>query len=243
MYQVKRAVIVAAGIGQRLRPVTLETPKPLVRVNGVRMIDTVLRALRENGIGEIYIVVGWRAELFADLEREYKGVTLIYNPHYAQCNNISSLYMARDHLEDAIILDGDQIIYDAGVLNPAFARSGYNCVWTEEETKEWLLSVEEDVVTRCSRTGGSRGWQLFSISRWSAEDGRRLKRHLELQFEKEQNRRLYWDDVPLFCYPGEYRLGVRPMEPGAVIEIDTLRELAAIDPTYETLLHKGDADE
>lgn len=56
---VERAIIMAAGIGQRLRPVTLTTPKPLVTVNGVCMIDTIIAALHENEIHEIYVVVGY----------------------------------------------------------------------------------------------------------------------------------------------------------------------------------------
>ena len=71
-----------------------------------------------------------------------------------------------------MILDSGQIIYDPAVLSPEFDRSGYNAVWTEEPTKEWLLTVKDGVVTECSWTGGDRGWQLFGISRWTAEDGR-----------------------------------------------------------------------
>ena len=58
MNKAERAIIMAAGLGNRMRPVTLTTPKPLVKVNGVRMIDTVIQGLHENGITEIYIVVG-----------------------------------------------------------------------------------------------------------------------------------------------------------------------------------------
>ena len=58
MFIVKRAIIMAAGIGSRMQAVTLKTPKPLVKVNGTRMIDTVIRGLHNNGINEIYIVVG-----------------------------------------------------------------------------------------------------------------------------------------------------------------------------------------
>ena len=58
MYKVKRSIIMAAGLGKRMQPVTLTTPKPLVPVNGVRMIDTVIRGLHANGIHEIYVVVG-----------------------------------------------------------------------------------------------------------------------------------------------------------------------------------------
>jgi len=239
MHYVKRAIIMAAGTGSRMQPVTLQTPKPLVRVNGVRMIDTVIQGLHANGIREIYVVTGHLREQFASLEQDYPGVKLLDNPHYAVCNNISSLYAAREHLEDVIILDGDQIIYDASILKPEFERSGYNAVYTEEPTSEWLMQVENGIVTSCSRTGGSKGWKLYSISRWSAEDGRRLKKHLEQEFEQKQHRDIYWDDVAMFCYPREYILGIRPMEEGAIVEIDSLEELAEADASYRRYLERS----
>ena len=232
MYKVERAILMAAGTGQRMRPLTETVPKPLVEVRGTRMIDTVIRALQDNGIREIYVVVGHLKEQFASLEREYPGLRLIENPWYDTCNNIASLYMARQHLENAIILDADQIIFNPAILAPDFERSGYNAVWTDGETKEWLMTVENGLVTGCSREGGKGGWQLYSISRWSAEDGRKLRRQLEIEFEEKQNRQIYWDDVPMFCYPGAYRLGIRPMDPGDVIEIDSLDELIRMDPRY-----------
>lgn len=236
MNTVKRAVIMAAGEGRRMLPVTLHTPKPLVRVNGVRMIDSVIKALRQNKIQEIYIVVGYLKEQFAVLEQEYPEITLIENPDYKSCNNISSLYAAREHLEESMILDGDQLIFEPAVLHREFERSGYNCIWTSEPTKEWLLSLRNGIVCGCSRNGGREGWQLYSISRWTKQDGKKLKKYLEQEFIVNGNKQLYWDDVALFCHPEEFQLGITEMKRGDIVEIDDLEELAAIDCNYQKYL-------
>lgn len=238
---VKRAIIMAAGIGKRMQPLTFETPKPMVKVNGVRMIDTVVDGLRTNGISEIYVVVGHLKEQFFEWGKE-KGVQIIENPYYDTCNNISSLYVAREHLGDCIILDGDQIIYNPAILDPHFALSGYNAVWCEGETNEWLMDVEDGVVNSCSRSGGSHGWQLYSISRWTAEDGEKLKQHLEYEFDRG-NRQIYWDDVAMFCHFEDYKLGIREMQESDIIEIDGLDELVAIDHSYQSYLQKQEKAE
>ena len=236
MYKAERAIIMAAGLGKRLQPITLTTPKPLVKVNGVRLIDTVIKALNVNGIKEIYVVVGYLKEQFKSLEQDYPGLVLLENPYYSECNNISSLYVAREHIDNTIIIDGDQFIYNSDILNPYFSRSGYNAVWTNIPTDEWLMSVEDGIVKHCNRNGGNHGWQLYSVSFWSSDDGKRLKRHLEIEFEEKNNRQVYWDDVAMFIYHNEYKLGIRKMNRNDIIEIDTIRELVNLDKSYEKYL-------
>lgn len=236
MYKAERAIIMAAGLGKRLQPITLTTPKPLVKINGVRLIDTVIKALNVNGIKEIYVVVGYLKEQFKSLEQDYPGLVLLENPYYSECNNISSLYVAREHIDNTIILDGDQFIYNSDILNPYFSRSGYNAVWTDMPTDEWLMSVEDGIVKYCNRNGGNHGWQLYSVSFWSSDDGKRLKRHLEIEFEEKNNRQVYWDDVAMFIYHNEYKLGIRKMNRNDIIEIDTIRELVNLDKSYEKYL-------
>ena len=137
-----------------------------------------------------------------------------------------------------MILDGDQVIYNSEILSPYFEKSGYNSVWIEKETDEWLQQVKNHTVVSCSRTGGNNGWKLYSISRWSKKDGMSLKKDLEYEFELRKNRDIYWDDVVMFCHFDHYDLDVYPMKEEDVLEIDGLNELISIDPSYGDLYEK-----
>ena len=231
MFCVERAVIMAAGRGERMMPVTESVPKPLIRVNGKVLIEKLIDNLRFNGIDEIHIVTGYKSERFEYLKEGY-GVDLIYNPLWNCGNNILSLFQARDHLENAMILDGDQIINNPRILCPYFERSGYNAVFTESYTNEWLLTVENGIIKSCSRTGGINGWQLFSISRWDQQTAKKLKKHLEFEVLNNHNTQLYWDDIAIFSHPDDFELGIYRMDPGDCVEIDTFKELCAVDNSY-----------
>ena len=94
------------------------------------------------------------------------------------------------------------------------------------------MTVENTTVKACSRTGGKNGWQLYSVSRWTREDGKKLKKQLEYEFNNG-NRQIYWDDIPMFCYFNEYSLGIYEMKKSDIVEIDRLQELAELDTSYK----------
>lgn len=235
-HRVKRAIIMAAGIGKRLRPLTLTTPKPLIEVNGIRMIDTIIDALLENSISDIVVVTGYLADKFETVRTKYPMIRFIYNPDYEKYNNISSLYYARKFLDtDVIIADADQIVNNKEVFSPMFMRSGYNAVRVFSHTDEWVMTVSAGIVTSCSRDGGDDGWQLFSVSRWSMEDAIKLRKFLEIEFEKNGKHDIYWDDIPMFIYFKEFKLGIRPMKKNDLIEIDSFDELRKLEQTRNNL--------
>lgn len=104
-----KAVIVAAGLATRLHPLTLSRPKPLLSVDGETLLARSVRLLRESGIADIGVVVGYRADMIAEVVGSQ--VSCIANPFYRHCNNMGSLWMARDFVGATpfIYLHGDLI--------------------------------------------------------------------------------------------------------------------------------------
>jgi CTP:phosphocholine cytidylyltransferase-like protein len=230
--KINRAIIVAAGEGSRLRPVTLTTPKPLVPVNGKRMIDTSIEALKRNGIHEIYIVCGYKSEMFFEAFKDDPEVTVIENVHYLEGNNITSMYAAKDFLPGSFVLEGDIIISNDEILRPEIEKSGY-CANYLEEAPEWALKVENGRIMSCEIKGAPDAYRLWGISMWTREDGERLSELVRAQIEDIKDWNVYWDELALFKYKEQFDLGIREIGENDIIEIDTFEELVEMDPGYE----------
>ena len=228
MYKVERAIIMAAGKGERLRPATDNTPKPMVKVNGIRIIDTVIDALHANGINEIHVVTGYLAERFSEVKAKYPDIDILYNPYYDTRNNISSMFVAREYLKNAICVDGDQIIYNPEILSPYFDFSGYAGAEIHEETDEWVMYPDENGIVKSASVGGDHGWQLFGISRWTEADGIKLKKYIEEEYITKKNYSIFWDNVALFLHPEDFTLKVRGIHKGDLKEIDNFYELIEV---------------
>lgn len=233
MTKIDNAIIMAAGLGTRMRPLTNEIPKPLVRVNGTRMIESIIHALHQENITDITVVTGYLADKFEFLSEKYEGLKLIHNPYFNKYNNISSLYVARNELRNTIILDGDQLIYNPKILSSNFEKSGYAGSLINEWSDEWIMHTnEEGEVISCDRDGGDNGWRLYSVSKWNSADSSLLGKFVEKEFENK-NHDIYWDDIPMFLYANQFNLSVHKINESDIVEIDSIKELADIDSSYE----------
>lgn len=237
-YRATKAIIMSAGMGTRLLPLTNDVPKPLIQINGIPLIEYNIEALIKNSIKDIYIVVGHLKDNFYYLKEKYKNVNIeiIFNPNYSTQNNISSLYVAKEHLGNCIISDGDLLIRNPDVLNPNFDNSGYCSIYVDLH-EEWIQSVDEDgIVKNCIRTKKEKGFQLFSLSFWSEQDAKTLKLHLERLVEKENQTDTWWDSIPLFLHPEDFTLKIRQVYEEDILEIDGFVELSKIDNSYKKYL-------
>lgn len=230
-YRVKRAVFIAAGFGSRLVPITLNTPKPLVRVNGKRMIDTLLDAVLDAGIREIYVVRGYLGEQFDQLHYKYPMIQFVENPLYNEANNISSAMCVRHLLQNAYVLEADLVLYNPALITKYQYSSNYLGV-PVEVTDDWCFTTKDGIITQVS-IGGRNCHHMFGISYWNSEDGAKLYEDIKTVYEMPGGKERYWDQVPLTYCKDHYKIAVRECALSDVIEIDSFTELKKVDRAYD----------
>ena len=229
-YRVKRAVVLAAGFGHRLLPVTLNTPKPLVRVKGKRIIDGLLEQVTALGITEIYIVRGYLGEQFDQLLHNYPTIQFLENPIYNESNNISSAMCARYLLSNAYVFEAD-LILKPGLLKRYHYTSDFLAAY-HERCDDWCFKVKDGIIID-ELLGDYDAWRNCGVSYWSEADGRRLAEHLKTAYEAPGGKELYWEQVPLHVYRGSYQVAIVPCSEQDVTEIDTYKELKNADVNYD----------
>ena len=229
-YRVKRAIFLAAGFGTRLMPITLNTPKPLVRVKGVRIIDTLLDAVVQAGIEEIYIVRGYLSEQFDQLLYKYPTIRFIENPIYNESKNISSAMCARHLMQNAYVLEADLVLYKPDLISKYQYHSNFLAVPTET-TNDWCFDTKNNIITAL-KVGGTNCHHVFGISYWNETDGARLCEDIKTVYEMPGGKERFWDQVPLEYCQGNYRVEVRNCTFNDIIEIDSFSDLKKLDGTY-----------
>jgi CTP:phosphocholine cytidylyltransferase-like protein len=229
-YRVKRAIIMAAGFGSRLVPITLNTPKPLVRVHGKRIIDSLLDSIVDAGIDEIVIVRGYLKEQFEQLKYKYPNIKYIDNDIFNEANNISSMLCVRDLLQNAYVCEADLLVSNPKIITKYQYNSNYLAI-PVETTDDWCFFTKNSRIVKMG-IGGRDCSQMVGISYWDEKDGKKLKEHIKSVYEMPGGKERYWDQVPLEYYITEYDVSIRECSTKDIIEIDTFNELKAIDPVY-----------
>ena len=230
-YRAKRAIFIAAGFGSRLVPITFNTPKPLVRVHGVRIIDRLIDACFEAGINEIVIVRGYLAEQFDQLLYKYPMIKFLENPIYNESNNISSSLVARYLLANAYVFEADLLISNPKIIKKYHYTSDFLAI-KKDRTDDWCFEVKDGIITE-EKVGGTDCWQMVGISYWNEADGHKLSQDIADVYASPGGKERYWEQVPLVYRKEHYKVEIRECFDEDIVEIDTFRELKAIDKTYD----------
>lgn len=230
-YRVKRAIFLAAGFGSRLVPITLNTPKPLVRVNGTRMIDTLLDAVQAAGIEEVIIIRGYLGEQFDQLKYKYPNIRFVENPMYNESNNISSAYFVRDLFCGAYVLESDLLLKNPKLIRKYEYSSNFLGI-PVSRTDDWYFRAKDGVIYE-QGVGGTDCYQMVGVSYWDEQAGKNLEKDLEEVFNSPGGRERYWEQTALLYKKENYQICVRACKMDDIVEIDTFTELKQIDKTYD----------
>ena len=229
-YKIKSAIILAAGRGKRLKSLTDDCPKSLLKVRGQMLIERLIEQLQAKGVDNICIVTGYKHSMFDYLNEKY-GVTLAYNKKWFCTNNIVSFInvfeKCAQHFASfgTIILDSDLYIEDDYVIRTEIEDSGYYLEYSDDAnkcSKEWVVDICDEIIQNVITNGSrNRGFILRSLSFWTPADIMRLYELAKETTKNGKNMQRYIDDVSCVLYREKFKLKGYVAEKNALLEIDT----------------------
>lgn len=225
----------AAGLGSRMKPLTNYVPKPLIKVFGKSMIETVIDKLF-NKVSKIYVVVGYKGDQFKYLEAKYKNVVLIENTEFETVNNISSIHSVGSILgsDDCFICEADLFISDDCFFDKIPQYSCYYGKFNDKETDDWVFDLDESgYITRVGKYGNNQ-FNMCGISFFKKREGVIIREKIiEAYKHKGTYEKKYWDDI-VNENLSELNLKIYPVNFNSIIELDSEIELAEFDPNYQS---------
>ena len=229
-YRIKNAIILAAGSSTRFLPLSIEKPKGLLVVKGMPLIERQILQLREIGVEDITIVVGYMREKFFYLREKY-GVDFIENPEYRQKNNTSSLMLVLDKLHNTYVCASDHYFAEN-----IFEKYSY--------TSNYTTKMVKGLTTEFGYTANERGkfieFRMYSEDEYGLvgpccfleKDAAIFKKHLVKEYRKESTTQMLWEEVLGGCLK-KINMYPRPYGEGVIYEFDSLDEVREFDESFD----------
>ena len=229
MYKVDNAVIMAAGTASRFAPLSYEKPKALIEVKGEVLIERQIRQLKDAGVGEIIIVVGYMKEQFTYLEDKF-GVKIIENTEYLTRNNNSTINAVRDYLKNTYICSSDNY-FNENPFESEVDDAYYAAIYADGETKEWCMTEDSDGYIDSVTVGGKDAWFMLGHTFWTKEFSDRFLEILDRIYDKPETVDLLWESIYMQNLD-TLKMKIRKYDSDVIFEFDTLDELREFDTTY-----------
>lgn len=216
-----RAIILAAGLGTRLRPITNKVPKSLIKINNKSLIEYQIEYLKEKKINEIIIVVGYLKEQFEYLKDKF-NVKLVFNDKYDVYNNFYSLYLVKEYLQDAYVIDADNYLFK-NFFDNKIEKSTYFSVFRENCVNEWFLEYDSNKKVKKITVGNNAGRILSGVSYWNKETANKIVDFIDNTYQTGDYKNLYWDNM-VKDNVDEIEVYVRELDDESIFEIDSLED-------------------
>ncbi len=239
--KITKALLMAAGMGTRIRPLSETTPKPLIPVKGVPMIETIIRAVKKAGIDRIIITVGYKKEKFYYLKRAYDNITFIENREYKRKNTISSFYAAMNSLQNknCLICESDIYIANPSVIRGRIDKSRYLLKNTRPQNYEWGFYLKDNMVRKVVRPNPTvyLNHRMYGIAYWMKEDLDALIGAVNKAYRGKGHEQKAYDEIGNKIF-GKISMGTIKVNDGQIHEIDCLDDLVKVDASYKSKLER-----
>ena len=229
MYNVDNAIIMAAGVSSRFAPLSYEKPKALITVNGEVLIERQIRQLREVGINEIVVVVGYKKEQFYYLKEKF-GVIIVENPEYNTRNNNASIYVAQKYIHNSYICSADNY-FTQNQFTKMVEESFYSVVYSNGKTDEWCVDIDNNEYITGVKIGGENSWYMLGHVFWSESFSEKFLGILNDEYNLPQTKNLLWESIYI-NHIDELKMKVKKYYDNYIFEFDTLDELRKFDKSY-----------
>lgn len=227
--KVDNAIIMAAGTSSRFAPLSYEKPKGLITVRGEVLVERQIKQLKESGIDEIILVVGYKNEMYEYLVDKY-NVKLIYNPEYNNRNNNSSIYLAKDYIKNTYICSVDNYF----LVNPFKLNedsSYYSAMYSKSYTDEWCIEYDDNNLITGVKIGGEESWYMLGHAFWTEDYSKKFLSLLEAQYDLEITKDKFWEDIYIENIDA-LDMKINKYGENDIFEFDSLEELREFDHTY-----------
>lgn len=228
-YRVDNAVIMAAGMSERFAPISYEKPKGLLHVHGEVLIERQIRQLREAGITDIVVVVGYKKEYFFYLAEKY-GVKIIVNDEYMTRNNNSTLWVARQYLHNSYICSSDNY-FTSNPFDLYVYQSFYSAQFVEGETDEWCIETGSNGLITGVEVGGANSWIMLGHAYFDRVFAKKFTGILEDVYERPETVGKLWEEI-FIDHVEQLPMVIRRYPDGLIQEFDSLDELQIFDPSF-----------
>lgn len=227
--RVRSAVVLAAGTGSRFAPLSFEKPRAMFEVRGEVLIERLIRQLKEAGIEDITVVVGYMKELFFYLEDMF-GVRIVVNGEYANRNNSYSLWCARDKVSGTYVCPADQY-YAQNIFAPYAYASYCNVVYREGAFDGQVVEFDGKGRVTDMRAGGGDAYRLQGAVYLDPASSKCYLEILGAEIDRPETATKLWDDL-LVEHIDEFDLYAQVSDPAAVREFDYVGDLVAFDRDF-----------
>lgn len=231
--KIDNAIILSAGLSTRFVPLNFEKPKSLLKVKGEILIERQIEQLRDAGIEEIIVVVGYMKEQFEYLTDKY-GVILVESTEYRKRNNHSSVYAARQYLKNTIVTSSD-LYFSENIFEKYAFDSYYTSVYVAGKTAERGFVTDNDdrmletfYGDRCYDTWVTLGYAFFSEA-----FSKKMLQILEKEYDLPKTANKFWADIQDEHFDELYMYAKR-CGSHIISEFDSLEELREFDKKYRT---------